>query len=258
MAEMTEEELWQEYKANKKFEIRERLIIKYAPLVKYIAGRIAINTPPQVEFDDLVSFGILGLIDAIEKYDPKTGANFKTYATVRIKGAIIDEIRLLDWIPRSLRHKAKQLEEAYATLENKYNRPATDEEIAEYLKLNQEELSKLISDVSGLSLVSLDDIWCTNGEKEEVTIGDRLVNPSNQEPDVLLEMSEAKRLLMEAIDRLPQREKEIVVLYYYEELTLKEIGKVLNVTESRVSQLHTKTLIRLRAYLNKMKEIFVE
>lgn len=255
---MTEEELWQEYKANKKFEIRERLIIKYAPLVKYIAGRIAINTPPQVEFDDLVSFGILGLIDAIEKYDPKTGANFKTYATVRIKGAIIDEIRLLDWIPRSLRHKAKQLEEAYAALENRYNRPATDEEIANYLNLNQEELSKLISDVSGLSLISLDDIWCTNGEKEEVTIGDNFANPSNQEPDVLLEGSEVKRLLMEAIDRLPQREKEIIALYYYEELTLKEIGKVLNVTESRVSQLHTKTLIRLRAYLNKMKEIFVE
>ncbi len=252
----TEDELWKEYKRTKNLKIREELILKYASIVKYIAGRIAINTPPQVEFDDLVSYGILGLIDAIEKYDITLGIKFKTYATTRIKGAIIDEIRALDWIPRSLRQKVKQLEKIYTELEYKYRRPATDKEIAEVLEITEEELGRLILDMSGTSLLSLDDIWYSNDD-EKIGMINTIESPSEQGPDVTLEQKEMKQFLIDAINRLPEREKEVIILYYYDDLTLKEIGSVVGLTESRICQLHTQAILRLKGCLNKMKELFV-
>jgi RNA polymerase sigma factor for flagellar operon FliA len=251
--EEQEDKLWKEYKKTKDPKIREQLIIMYAPLVKYIAGRIAITTPPSVEFEDLVSYGILGLIDAIEKYDPKQGIRFKTYATTRIRGAILDELRILDWIPRSVRQKSKELERVYGELEVRLGRPATDEEVAEHMGISVEELHELLLQVSGAVLVSLDEERIVHPEEEEVTLSEAIEAPAEKQPDAILEREETKRMLVEAIQRLPQKEREVIALYYYEGLTLKEIGKVLGVTESRVSQLHTKTIMRLRGYLSRMK-----
>jgi RNA polymerase sigma factor for flagellar operon FliA len=253
LQQKTEEELWREYKQTKDPAIREELIIRYAPVVKYIAGRIAIGMPPQVEFEDLISYGILGLIDAIEKYDATQGTKFKTYASARIRGAIIDEIRHLDWAPRSLRQKAKILEDTYATLEHKLGRPATDEEVAEDMGISTEDLSKLIQEVSSTILVSLDDVWCIKDE-DEVIIMDTVESPPEKSPEVVAEREEVKNILINAINRLPERERLVIALYYYDGLTLKEIGTVLNVTESRVSQLHAKAMFRLRGYLNRMRK----
>lgn len=252
----TEEELWKEYKRTKNLKMREELILKYAPTVKYIAGRIAINMPPQLEFDDLVSYGILGLIDAIEKYDPTLGIKFNTYAVNRIKGAIIDEIRILDWIPRSLRQKAKQLEKVYGELEYKYGRPATDNEVAKALEISEEELAQLIAKVNGASLISLNDIWYFEDDEKTVIV-DTLESPSEQGPEATLEQKEMKRFLIESIKRLPEAEKEVIILYYYDGLTLKEIGNVMGLTESRICQLHTTAILRLKGYLNKVKDLFV-
>jgi len=252
----TEEELWKEYKRTKNLKLREELIFKYAATVKYIAGKIAINTPPQVEFDDLVSYGILGLIDAIEKYDPTLGIRFKTYAVNRIKGAIIDEIRIMDWIPRSLRQKAKQLEKTYGELEYKYGRPATDKEIAEALQISEEELAQLLAKVSGASLISLNDVWYLNGD-EKIVVGETIESPPERRPDATLEQNEMKQYLIEALNRLPEKEKEVIILYYYDDLTLKEISKIIGLTESRISQLHTQAILRLKGYLKKVRELFV-
>lgn len=252
----TEEELWKEYKRTKNLKIREELILKYASTVKYIAGKMAINLSPQVEFDDLVSYGILGLIDAIEKYDPTLGIRFNAYAIKRIKGAIIDEIRILDWVPRSLRQKAKQLEKVYGELEYKYGRPATNKEVAEALEISEEELIQLIVKVNGASLISLSDIWYLEGD-EKIVVIDTVESSPEGGPEATLEQKEMKRLLIEAINHLPEAEKEVIILYYYDDLTLKEIGNVMDVTESRISQLHAQAILRLKGYLNKMKELFV-
>lgn len=253
-----EEGLWITYKKNSDPKIREELIINYAPMVKYIAGRIAVGVPPTVEFDDLVSYGILGLIDAIEKYDPNQGSKFKTYASSRIKGAILDQLRLLDWVPRTVRAKGRQLEGVYAHLEYKLGRAATDEEIAQAMGITTEDLAHLIADVSGTALLSLDDVWhIGDSEDDDVPIVDTIESPSSQVPEAIIEREEVKRLLVDAINRLPQKEREVVALYYYEELTLKEIGEVLGVTESRISQLHTKAILRLRGYLSRLKQVFM-
>ncbi|MEW5766774.1 MAG: RNA polymerase sigma factor WhiG [bacterium] len=253
-----EDELWSDYKRTNDPKIREELIINYASMVKYIAGRIAVSTPPTVEFDDLVSYGILGLIDAIEKFDPDHGSKFKTYASSRIKGAILDQLRLLDWVPRTVRAKGRQLEGVYAALEYKFGRSATDEEVAEAMGVSVEELSQLILDVSGTSMISLDDVWHLGDDDDEVAIVDTIETSSSQAPEAIVEREDIKRLLVEAINRLPQREREVVALYYYEELTLKEIGEVLGVTESRVSQMHTKAILRLRGYLSRFRKAFKE
>ncbi|MEW6095344.1 MAG: RNA polymerase sigma factor WhiG [bacterium] len=252
----TEDELWKEYKRTKNLKIREELILKYASTVKYIAGRIAINTPPQVEFDDLVSYGILGLIDAIEKYNPAYGIKFKTFAINRIKGAIIDELRFLDWMPRALRQKTKQLEKTYVELEYKYGRPATDKEVAEALEITEEELGRLILKIGSASLISLDDVFYLENE-EKIGIIDTIETPPERGPEATLEQKELKRFLIEAINNLPEREKEIIILYYYDDLTLKEIGSVIGVTESRICQLHTQAILRLKGYLSKVKELYV-
>ncbi|MEM7183616.1 MAG: RNA polymerase sigma factor WhiG [Spirochaetota bacterium] len=247
--------LWREYRDTKKEEIRSYLVEKYAPLVKHVAGRVAIGMPQNVEFDDLVSYGIFGLLDAIEKFDPNREIKFKTYAMTRIRGSIFDELRSVDWIPRSIRQKAKQLEQIIGMLENKEGQTVEDEVIAKELGVSMGEYSSLLTKISGTTLVSLNDIWFLGDENDEVSFMETLESPANLNPDVIIEKEEIKNIIVEAIKTLPEKEKKVIVLYYYEDLTLKEIGEVLEVTESRISQLHTKAVMRLRSKLSKVKSV---
>ncbi|MDH5717816.1 MAG: RNA polymerase sigma factor WhiG [Spirochaetia bacterium] len=255
ITEAEETEIWYEYVKTKDPKIREFLIEKYAPLVKYVAGKVAVGMPHNVEFDDLVSYGTFGLLDAIEKYDPKKEVKFKTYAMTRVRGAIFDELRTIDWIPRSVRQKAKQVEKIIIELENKLGRTVEDEEIAQELDISLEEFHTLVSKISGTSLVSLNDIWHGNDDSDELSFLETIESPANLNPDIMVEREETKEIIMEAIKKLPDKEKKVIVLYYYEDLTLKEIGEVLEVTESRVSQLHTKAIMRLRGRLAQMKNL---
>lgn len=251
-----EQEIWVEYVKTHNPKLREYLIQKYAPLVKYVAGKVSVGMPHNVEFDDLVSYGTFGLLDAIEKYDPSKEVKFKTYAMTRVRGAIFDELRTIDWIPRSIRQKAKQVEKIVIDLENKMGRTVEDEEIANELDISLEEFHSLVSKISGTSLVSLNDIWHGNDDSDELSFLETIESPQNMNPDAIVEREEVKEVIVEAIQKLPEKEKKVVVLYYYEDLTLKEIGEVLEVTESRVSQLHTKAIMRLRGRLAQMKNFF--
>ncbi|MCB1327656.1 MAG: RNA polymerase sigma factor WhiG [Spirochaetales bacterium] len=248
-----ERELWQEYRKKGTREVRDFLVEKYSPLVKYVAGKVAIGMPQNVEFDDLVSYGSFGLLDAIEKFDPEREIKFKTYAMTRIRGAIFDELRSIDWIPRSIRQKAKQVEETIAMLENKLGHTVDDEDIAREMGLSVEDLQSLLTKISGTSMISLNDIWYLGDDNDEVSFMETLESPANLNPDTLIEKEEIKTVIVEAIKHLPDKEKKVIVLYYYEDLTLKEIGEVLEVTESRISQLHTKAIMRLRGKLMRMK-----
>lgn len=242
--------LWREYKAGGSQEARDKLILNYAPLVKYVAGRISASLPQNVDTADLVSYGIFGLIDAIEKFDLGRDIKFETYAIARIRGAIIDELRALDWVPRLVRMRARELEKAYVELENKLRRVPSDEEVAEHLGMTTDDLHELLTQLSYASLVALEELWAVGGERDDrVSLMDTLEDSQARDPSLLYEVEEMKEILAAAIDRLPQREKIVVALYYYEGLTLREIGEVLGVTESRVSQLHTKAVLRLRARL---------
>lgn len=253
--ETEEIDLWREYKKSRDLKVREYLINKYAPLVKYVAGKVAVGMPHNVEFDDLVSYGTFGLLDAIEKFDPSKDVKFKTYAMTRVRGGIFDELRNVDWIPRSIRQKAKQVEKIIGELENKTGRTVDDDEIAKELDIDLDEYHDLLSKISGTSLVSLNDVWHGGEDNEDISYMDTLVSPQNVNPDTIVEREELKNMIVEAIKKLPDREKKVVVLYYYEDLTLKEIGEVLEVTESRVSQLHTKAIMRLRGRLTQMKNL---
>lgn len=253
--ETDEQLLWVDYKKTKEPKLREYFIKKYAPLVKYVAGKVAVGMPHNVEFDDLVSYGTFGLLDAIEKYDPSKEVKFKTYAMTRVRGGIFDELRNVDWIPRSIRQKAKQVEKIILELENRMGRTAEDEEIAQELDIDIDEFHDLMSKISGTSLISLNDVWHGNDENEEMVFVDTLESPEALNPDTIVEREEIKNMIVECIKKLPDREKKVVVLYYYEDLTLKEIGEVLEVTESRVSQLHTKAIMRLRGRLSQMKSL---
>ncbi|HRG76714.1 MAG: RNA polymerase sigma factor WhiG [Leptospiraceae bacterium] len=250
-----ETSLWKDYRVSKNSEIRAYLVEKYSPLVKHVAGRVAIGMPQNVEFDDLVSYGVFGLLDAIEKFDPAREIKFKTYAMTRIRGSIFDELRSVDWIPRSIRQKAKQLEQIIGMLENKEGQTVEDELIAKELGVSVDELATLLTKISGTSLVSLNDIWFLGDENDEVSFMETLESPANMNPDVIIEKEEIKNVIVEAIKTLPEKEKKVIVLYYYEDLTLKEIGEVLEVTESRISQLHTKAVMRLRSKLGKVKSV---
>ncbi len=248
-----EAELWVKYQKNHDQQIREHFVKQYAPLVKYVAGKVAIGMPSNMDFDDLVSDGVLGLLDAIEKYQIDKNVKFKTYAVTRIKGAIFDGLRERDWIPRSIRQKAKEVQNLMAELEIKYGRSATDEELAAALNLPKEDLNKLMVNISGTAVVSLNDIWHVGSEGDEMSMEDAVEGPASLNPEVLAEKSEVKNVISKAIGSLPEKEKEVIVLYYYEDLTLKEIGEVLDVTESRVSQLHTKAIMRVKAKLKQVK-----
>jgi len=253
-AEKTEEELWQQYRKNRDPAIREAFIKQYAPLVKYVAGKVAVGMPNNVEFDDLVGYGVFGLIDAIDKYDPDKNVKFKTYAVTRIRGAIFDELRLIDFVPRSVRQKTREIESTISSLEAQLGRTASNQEVAGALGINEAEYMKVIQKISGTSIISLNDLWYSGDDNDKVSIGDSIESPSSLNPDVMVVNEEIRRVIVEAINELPDKEKKILVLYYYEDLTLKDIGRVLQVTESRVSQLHTKAVLHLRSKLTNIRK----
>jgi RNA polymerase sigma factor FliA len=242
--------LWLEYRRTRDKALRDRLIITYAPLVKYVAGRLGSGLPAHVEEADLVSYGLLGLMSAIDRYDPDRDIKFETYAIARIRGSIIDELRTLDWVPRSVRSRARNIERAIRELEAKLARAPTDAEIAARLGISTDELEDSLIDISRSSIAALDELWSTAGEGDQVSLLEMLEDPESVKPAEALDETEVREALAEAISRLPEREKLVVTLYYYEELTLREIGEVLGVTESRVSQLHTKAILRLRSRLH--------
>ncbi len=250
----TEEDLWIEFKKTKSTQLRDAFIRQYMPLVKYVAGKVAVNMPNSVEFDDLVGFGQFGLLDAINKFDPDKKVKFKTYAVTRIRGAIFDELRQLDWVPRSVRQKSREIEDTIVGLEAKLGRPASDEEVAGAMGLTLEGFNSTVLKVSGTSVLSLNDVWYSGESSDRMSIGDSIESPTSLNPDVIVEREEIKRVIMEAINELPEKEKMVLVLYYHEDLTFKEIGQVLQVSESRISQLHTKANMRLRAKLTNVRK----
>lgn len=252
--EKSEEELWLEFKKTRSTALRDAFVRKYMPLVKYVAGKVATGMPGSVEFDDLVGFGQFGLLDAINKYDPEKNVKFKTYAVTRIRGSMIDELRVLDWVPRSVRQKAKEIEDAIVEVESRLGRPATDAEIASSMGISEDEYQQTVMRVSGTSILSLDDVWYSGDDSDHVSIGDSIESPSSFNPDVIVEREEIRRVIIESIKELPKKEKMVLVLYYHEDLTFKEIGQVLNVSESRISQLHTKANLRLRAKLTNIRK----
>jgi len=242
--------LWRQYRRTNDQAIRDRLILTYAPLVKYVAGRLGSGLPAHVDEGDLVSYGLLGLIGAIERFDPDRDIKFETYAIARIKGSIIDELRAMDWVPRSVRARARDIERAIGALEAKLGRAPTDEEIAAKLEVSQEELDDSLSEISRSSIAALDELWTVQGSSgDTVALIDTIEDEHGPQPASALDQAEMKEMIADAISRLPEREKLVITLYYYEELTLREIGEVLGVTESRVSQLHTKAILRLKARL---------
>jgi RNA polymerase sigma factor for flagellar operon FliA len=243
-------ELWSRYKKSADEKARERLVLAYSPLVKFVAGRMSSGLPAHIEESDLISYGLLGLIGAIERFEPEREIKFETFAVARIKGSIIDELRSLDWVPRSVRAKAREIEGAHSKLERELGRTPTDEEVASALGMSMNDFQDSLLQISNSSLVALDELWAvSDASGDQVSLLDTMKDPSAVDPARELGVSELKDRLAHAISRLPEREKLVVALYYYENLTLREIGEVLGVTESRVSQLHTKAVLRLKARL---------
>jgi RNA polymerase sigma factor for flagellar operon FliA len=245
--------LWDEFKQNEvsgaREGARERLILHYAPLVKYVASRVATGLPASVDQADLVSYGMFGLIDALEKFDPGRGNKFETYAIPRIKGAIIDELRAMDWVPRSVRFKAREIEKAYSDLESIHKRGPTEKEVAARLGVTLRELHDVINQISFVQVLQLDEILSVGSDRgEQVSLLDTLADRGT-DPTTALEGEETRGLLAAAINSLSEREKIVVTLYYFEGLTLAEIGDILGVTESRVCQIHTKAVGQLRLQL---------
>jgi RNA polymerase sigma factor for flagellar operon FliA len=243
--------LWESFCATGDETAREQLILNYSPLVKFVAGRVATNLPHTVENADLISYGMFGLIDAIEKFEPGRGIKFETYAISRIRGAIIDELRSLDWVPRSVRARARDIERAIVALEGRLMRTPEDFEVADELGITLKELHDAYSKLSYTSVVSFEDLWSVGVDREDRPDAETVIKDENAEnPVEKFEAEEMKTILAEAIERLSDRERTVIALYYYEGLSLKEIGQILGVTESRVSQMHTKAVLRLRARLH--------
>jgi RNA polymerase sigma factor FliA len=243
-------DLWRRYKGSGDVHARERLVIAYSPLVKYVAGRMASGLPAHVEEADLISYGLVGLINAIERFEVEREIKFETYAITRIKGSIIDELRSLDWVPRSVRARAREIERANAKLEHQLQRAPTDEEMAAELKMGVEEFQDALVQISNSTIAALDELWSVSDSSgDAVSLLDTLTDESAPDPAAVMDQTDLKDRVADAIARLPEREKLVVALYYYENLTLREIGEVLGVTESRVSQLHTKAVLRLRGRL---------
>jgi RNA polymerase sigma factor for flagellar operon FliA len=244
------QQLWLEYRRTGDRALRDRLILTYAPLVKYVAGRLGSGLPAHVDEGDLTSYGLLGLMGAIERFDPTREIKFETYAIARIKGQIIDELRAMDWVPRSVRSRAREIERAIGALEAKLGRAPEDGEIAGKLGISTDELEESLSEIARSSIAALDELWTVSGTGDQVALIDTIEDDAAPSPERTLSQTEMKEAVADAIARLPEREKLVVTLYYYEELTLREIGEVLSVTESRVSQLHTKAILRLKAHLS--------
>jgi len=243
----TLEETWGSYKVDGSPEAREKLIVHYAPLVKYVASRVATGLPANVEQADLVAYGIFGLIDALEKFDPSREIKFETYAIPRIRGAIIDELRSLDWVPRSVRFKAREVEKAYSELEAKLKRAPSDAEIAEHLGVSLPELHDIVTQISFVTVTALEEVVSAGPDRgESMSLLDTLADLAAADPAAGLEGNETRLMLSTAINSLSEREKIVITLYYFEGLTLAEIGDVLGVTESRVCQIHTKAVGQLR------------
>jgi RNA polymerase sigma factor FliA len=243
-------QLWDEYKSERDPQARERLILHYAPLVKYVASRVATGLPSSVDQHDLVSYGMFGLIDALEKFEPGRGNKFETYAIPRIKGAIIDELRAMDWVPRSVRFKARELEKAQADLEAMLKRQPSEDELADRLGMSRRELHEMVSQISFVSVLALDEVVGSGSDRgESVALIDTLAD-KGLDPTWGLESQETRGMLAAAINSLSEREKIVVTLYYFEGLTLSEIGEILGVTESRVCQIHTKAVGGLRGQLS--------
>lgn len=247
--------LWARYKQDGDPRAREKLILNFSPLVKYVAGRMSSGLPQQVETADLISYGLFGLIDAIEKFDLDRGIKFETYAIARIKGAIIDELRALDWVPRSVRARAREIETTYVKLENSLKRVPTDAEVASEMGIELSELHDIYTKLSYTSVVSFEDLWTGADKDDQQDAAASIKDETAEDPVATFESAEMKLILARAIEELPDREKTVITFYYYEGLTLKEIGHVLGVTESRVSQLHTKAVLRMRAKLHAAQAI---
>ncbi|MBD3315537.1 MAG: FliA/WhiG family RNA polymerase sigma factor [Chitinivibrionales bacterium] len=244
------DELWKQYKESGSKVAKDKLLVEYAHLVKYIVCRVAANLPATVDRDDLSGSGILGLIKAVETFEPERGYKFETYAGHKIRGAILDELRALDWVPRSVRQKSRELQRAYGRLETKLGRMPYDDEVREELGLSMKEYESLLSDVAPTTLISLEESMPSREtEAKELRIIDTIEDPGSENPLRELGFAEVKRILKETISNLPEKEKLVVALYHYEELTLKEIGVVLEISESRVSQIHSKAILKLRARL---------
>lgn len=242
--------LWRRFKEYEDQAARDQLILNYAPLVKYVAGRMSAALPSHVDEADLISYGLLGLINAVERFDPKRRIKFETYAVTRIKGAIIDELRSMDWVPRSVRARAREIERTSVELEHKLHRAPTDEEMAKALGITVNEFHDSITQIANSSLVALDEMWSNPQGGEGMSLIDTIGDANASDPAAAIGETETRIALADAIAGLPEREKIVVSLYYYEGLTLREIGDVLGVTESRVSQLHTKAVLRLRGRLS--------
>jgi RNA polymerase sigma factor FliA len=243
-------DLWRRYKDQGDNTARERLVVAYSPMVKFVAGRLGAGLPSHVEDADLISYGLVGLIGAIERFEPERGIKFETFAMTRIRGAIIDELRSLDWVPRSVRSRAREIEQVQAKLEHELQRAPTEAELAAKLKMTEEELQTALLEIANSSVYALDELWTVSDSSgDQVSLLDTIADEGAADPQEALATTEVKDRLTEAIGGLPEREQLVVALYYYENLTLREIGEVLGVTESRVSQLHTKAVMRLKSHL---------
>ena len=236
-------------------ENREEVIIQYSPMIKYVANRIAMRLPPHIEVDDLISVGVLGLMDAISKYDSSRGAKFKTYAEFRVRGAILDELRSMDWVPRSIRQKASQVDKVVQGLQAKLRRTPEDEEVAQEMGLSLDQFHETLNETKSIPIFSLEDLGIAKESGDQQSLLDCLAGKADADPQTQIRLVELKEIIAKAIDALPEKERLMVSLYYYEELTMKEIGAVLDITESRVSQIHSKAVYRLRT---KLKAIIAE
>lgn len=254
MNQEDKEKLWQEFSKRPSADLREKIIIEYAGLVKIVAGKLRMYLGNNVEYDDLVGYGTFGLIDAIDKFDYGKGVKFETYASLRIRGAVLDQIRKMDWLPRTVRQKQKRIDAAYNKIEAETGRMATDEEIAAELEITIDELDSWQSQTKAAGLISLDDYLEQGSEGGISSINEGL--EEYHQPEQVYEKQEMKQLLLESLESLTEKEKKVILLYYYEELTLKEISAVLEVSESRISQLHTKAIQKLRLKLGANIELF--
>ncbi len=257
MDEKEELRIWRKFKDLGSLKDKNILIEKYAPLVKYVAGKVINNVPNNVEYDDLVGFGVFGLLDAINKFDPEKGIKFKTYGITRIRGQIYDELRSLDWVPRSVRQKHKQIEEIRKRYKEENGTKISEEKIAEEIGISVSEVERISNMSNDSNIASLDDVWILKKNDEEVSFIDLLKSTDNDNPINNIEKQEIKEMITSELKKLADREKKVLILYYYEELTLKEIGEVLKLTESRVSQLHTKAIRRIRDSLDNIKKSIV-
>lgn len=244
--------LWNRYKEHRDTKSREELVMHYAPLVRYVAGRMAMGLPSQIELDDLESYGLFGLLEAIERFDPARGVKFETYALTRIRGAVIDGLRADTWAP-ALKQKAKQIEQAQATLESQLGRDPTDEELAGKLGLSLVDLARRQSEVSAAVMLSLDDSSSSGSDEEGLTVAEKLMDPTSPDPVLQALHSERRETLAQAIEKLTEKERLVVTLFYYEGLTAKEIAQVMSLSVARISQLHSKAILRLRGRLSRHK-----